>query len=65
MTSFVNGKNVSASCPLQGHKESEIIQKTRANTLYKDVDDIKVHGRDKTERHGAAAHQGSQAAALE
>ena len=64
MAILVIGKNLRMSCTLQGPKKEKVNlqDKTGPNTLYKDVDEVKLHCQGRTCLKKQPAHQGSQAA---
>lgn len=64
MAILVIGKNLRVSCTLQGPKREKVNlqDKTGPNTLYKDVDEVKLHCLGRTCLKKQPAHQGSQAA---
>lgn len=64
MAILVIGKNLRVSCTLQGPKREKVNlqDKTEPNTLYKDVDEVKLHCLGRTCLKKQPAHQGSQAA---
>ena len=64
MAILVIGKNLRMSCTLQGPKREKVNlqDKTGPNTLYKDVDEVKLHCLGRTCLKKQPAHQGSQAA---